>query len=282
MERTIGMKIRNIGLVAAMSVITLAGLSSVSFAAVELAKVGSKTITDAEMKALVGNIPEGQKSQINGDPDIKARMMENLVVEELFVQAAEKEGIAKDKDYQTALERTRRQLLAQRFLQKSVQPKINEANLKAFFEKNKARYSQDEVHAHHVLLKTEDEAKEVYKKAKAGDDFEVLAQKFSKDPSAAQNKGDLGFFTRSRMVPQFAEKAFSMKPGEISEPVKTPFGWHIIKVVEKKAGKPVKFEDVKDQVKSDFQNESINELIASLKKSSKVVVHEDKVKAVKF
>ena len=251
-------------------------------ASVELAKIGGKSLTDTEVKSLLGSIPEAQKNQINSDNETKTRMVDNMVTEELFIMEAEKTGITKDKEFATSLERARRQLLAQRYLQKTIQPKLTDANVKAFFDKNKVRYSQDEVRASHVLVKSEAEAQEVYQKAKAGEDFEVLAKKYSKDPSAAQNMGDLGFFTRSRMVPQFAEAAFSMKPGEISHPVKTPFGYHIIKVVEKKEGKPVKFEEVKEQVRGDFQSDSINELIASLKKSNKVVVHEDNVKAMKF
>lgn len=253
-----------------------------AYAAVELAKIGSKSLTDQEVKTLVGSLPEAQKQQLNSEEEAKSRIVDNLVVEELFVMEAEKTGVAKDKEYQQAIERARRQLLAQRFLQKNVQPKITPANIEKFFEKNKTRYSQDEVRASHVLVKTEAEAKEVYEKAKKGDDFEVLAKKYSKDPSAAQNNGDLGFFTRSRMVPAFADAAFSMKPGEISQPVKTPFGYHVIKVVEKKAGKAVKFDEVKDQVRADYQNESIAELIGSLKKQNNVVVHQDKVKDLKF
>lgn len=248
----------------------------------ELAKIGSRSITADDLKSLVGNVSEGQKQQINGDPEIKNRMIDNLVVEELFVQEAEKTGVSKDKEYLSALDRARRQILAQRYLQKTIQPKITDGNVKSFFDKNKAKYSQDEVHAQHVLLKDEAEAKEVYGKAKAGEDFETLAKKYSKDPSAATNGGDLGFFTRTRMVPQFADKAFSMSKGEISEPVKSPFGWHVIKMIEKRDGKPVKFDDIKDQVRQDYQNESINDLIASLKKSNKVVIHEDKVKSLKF
>jgi peptidyl-prolyl cis-trans isomerase C len=260
----------------------VATVSSPAFASIELAKIGSKSLTDTDMKRLMGPIPEGQKQQINGDPDVKSRMVDNMVTEELFVQEAEKTGVTKDQEFKTALDRARRQLLTQRYLQRKVQPKINDANVKAFFEKNKSRYSQDEVHAYHVLLKTEAEAQEVYKKAKAGEDFEVLAKKYSKDPSAAQNMGDLGFFTRSRMVPQFADAAFKMKPGEISQPVKSPFGYHVIKVVEKRNGKPVKFDEVKEQVKGDLQNESINALIDSLKKANKVTIFEDRVKSLKF
>jgi peptidyl-prolyl cis-trans isomerase C len=266
-------------LAAAMLTIFTAGTAT---AAVELARIGTKAITDADMKELMGTIPEAQKQQLNNDPEIKSRMLNNLVVEELFVQEGEKTGLTKDKDFQLAMERARRQLLAQRYLQKAVQPKITDGNVRKFFDSNKGRYSQDEVKASHVLLKSEAEAKEVYSKAKAGEDFEVLAKKYSKDPTAAQNMGDLGYFTRSRMVPQFADKAFSMKKGEISEPVKTPFGYHIIKVVDKRDGKPVKFDEVKEQVRADFQNESVNELIESLKKNKKVTINEDKVKSLKF
>lgn len=271
------MKIRNVVLAA-----LLVGFSGTAMANVELAKIGSKTITDADLKAVVGPVSDGQKAQINGDPEIKTRMVDNLVVEELFVQEAEKTGVTKDKEFQAGLERARRQLLAQRYLQKSVQPKITDSNVKKYFDSNKAKYAQDEVHAQHILLKEESGAKEVLEKVKKGEDFETLAKKHSTDPSAAQNGGDLGFFTRARMVPQFADKAFSMKKGEISEPVKSPFGWHIIKVLETREGKPVKFDEIKEEVKRDYQNESINDLIASLKKSNKVTVFEDKVKGLKF
>lgn len=257
-------------------------VSTPAFAAVELAKIGSKSLTDADMKKLMGPIPEAQKQQINGDADIKARIVDNMVTEELFVQEAEKSGVTKDAEFQTALDRARRQLLTQTYLRTKVQPKLTDANVRAFFDKNKGRYSQDEVRAYHVLTKTEAEAKEVHTKAKAGEDFEVLAKKYSKDPTVAQNMGDLGFFTRSRMVPQFADVAFKMKPGEISEPVKSPFGFHVIKLVEKRDGKPIKFDEVKEQVRGDLQTESVNELIAGLKKTNKVSVNEANVKALKF
>jgi parvulin-like peptidyl-prolyl isomerase len=172
--------------------------------------------------------------------------------------------------------------LAQRFLQKNVQPKVTDSNVKAFFDKNKARYSNDEVRAMHILVKSEAEAKEVYQKAKSGEDFQVLAKKYSKDPSAAQNMGDLGFFTRSRMVKEFADKAFSLKPGEIGEPVKTPFGFHVIKLMEKRDGKAVNFAEIKDQVRGDFQNEQVNQLIDGLKKARKVSVNEANVKGLKL
>ena len=253
-----------------------------AFAAIEIAKIGNKSLTDQDVKELLGNLPEAQKQQLNSEGEAKARVVDNMVVEELFVLEAEKTGITKDKDFVKALERARRQLLAQRFLQKSIEPKVTEANMQKFFTANKLRYSQDEVRAYHVLVKTEAEANEVYEKASKGEDFEVLAKKYSKDPSAAQNMGDLGYFTRSRMVPAFADAAFKLEKNAISKPVKTPFGWHVIKVVDKRAGKAVNFADVKEQVRADYQNESIGDLISGLKKSNKVTVFDDKVKAMRF
>jgi len=251
-------------------------------AAVELARIGSKSITDQYVKEVMEGLPQGQKQQLNSEEEARKRVVENMIVEELFVLEGEKAGITKDKEFVKAMDRAKRQLLAQRYLQKEVQPKITDANMKKFFDQNKLRYSQDEVKASHILVKTEAEAKEVYGKAKGGEDFEVLAKKYSKDPSAAQNMGDLGYFTRARMVPEFADAAFKMKPGEISQPVKTVFGYHIIKVADVRKGKAVSFKDVKDQVRADYQNNAITELVNSLKKKNKVVVHEDKIKSFKF
>ncbi len=253
-----------------------------ALASVELARIGSKSITDQTVKEMMGGLPQGQREQLNKEDQAKMRVIENMIVEELFVQEGEKSGITKDKEFVKAMDRARRQLLAQRYLQKEIQPKITDSNVKSYFNKNKNRYSQDEVKASHILVKTESEAKEVYAKAKGGEDFEVLAKKYSTDPSAAQNMGDLGYFTRARMVPEFADAAFKLKVGEISQPVKTAFGYHIIKVTDTRKGKAVSFNDVKDQVRADYQNAEVNNLIESLKQKEKVVVHEDKIKTFKF
>lgn len=257
-------------------------LSANVFASVEVAKVGSKVITDQDIKDTLGDLPDSQKKQLNKEPDSKARIVENIVVEEVLVQEAEASGIAKDKEFVSALERARRQLLSQKYIQKTMQPKVNETNMKAFFDKNKLKYSQDEVKASHILVNSERDANELLEKIKKGEDFDTLAKKHSKDPSAAQNNGDLGFFTRSRMVPEFAEAAFSMKKGEVKGPVKTQFGFHIIKVVDTRAGKPVKFEDVKDQVRSDYGSDTYKNLIDGLKKSKNVSINEKNAKSINF
>jgi peptidyl-prolyl cis-trans isomerase C len=257
-------------------------VSPLALANVELAKIGAKSITEADLRKALEGMPEGPRQQFNTDENVRGRVLNSIVVEELLVQEAEKGGVTRDKEFQAALERSRRQLLMQRYMQRTVQPQMTDANVKAFFDKNRTRYSQDEVKAHHVLVQTEAEAREVLQKARAGEDIEVLAKKFSKDPSVSQNMGDLGFFTRDRMLPAFSEAAFKLKKGEISNPVQTVFGWHVIKLSDRKDGKPVKFEDVKERVRSDLQSDSIDKLISGLKQSNKVSVFEDRLKGVKL
>ena len=121
---------------------------------------------------------------------------------------------------------------------------------KQYFEKNKGSY--EEVNADHILVKTEAEAKAIRERIVKGEDFNKLAAELSIDPSAKENKGNLGFFARGAMVPEFETAAFSMKPGEISQPVKTNYGFHIIKVLEKKSAV---YDDVKDSIIEQLSNE---------------------------
>ena len=107
---------------------------------------------------------------------------------------------------------------------------------KPYDEAAKAQKPETEIHARHILVPTEAEAQAALKRVKAGEDFAKVAKEVSKDPGS--EGGDLGWFTKDRMVPEFADAAFKLEPGQISEPVKSPFGWHIIQVEEKRARKP--------------------------------------------
>lgn len=128
-----------------------------------------------------------------------------------------------------------------------------EADAKKYFETNKASY--EEVNADHILVKTEAEAKAIRERVVKGEDFNKLAAELSIDPSAKENKGNLGFFARGAMVAEFETAAFNMKPGEISQPIKTEYGYHIIKVLEKKSAV---YEDVKDSIVEQLTNEKKN------------------------
>jgi peptidyl-prolyl cis-trans isomerase C len=167
-------------------------------------------------------------------------------------------------------------------------PGPSDAEAKDFYAKNPDRFKQDEsIRASHILIRVDEKAdgaakakakatiETVLKKAKAGEDFGKLAQQYSQDGSAAQG-GDLGYFPRGQMVPAFSDAAFALKPGEVSGVVTTPFGYHVIKLVDRKPGRVVPFEEAAPQIKQFLEGQKKQEhadaFIAGLKKKSKIEV----------
>ena len=141
---------------------------------------------------------------------------------------------------------------------------------KVYDEAVKSMGNEQEVRARHILVPSEDEAKAILAEVKKGTDFAELAKQKSKDPGAAAEGGDLGYFGKAQMVPEFAEVAFKLNKGEVSDPVKTQFGWHIIKV-EDKRNKPVpSFENVKDQIETFVARRAQADYIAKLRLAAKV------------
>ncbi|PAB57639.1 peptidylprolyl isomerase [Anaeromicrobium sediminis] len=197
-----------------------------------------------------------------------------------------KESIGKDQDFNEFLKENdmdeefvkeqviRSGLYAKKFQEKVIaDTSLDDEKLKKYYDENSATYNIEQVRARHILVSEEDKAKEILEKLKAGEDFAALATEFSKDPGSATKGGDLGFFPKGVMVPEFEQTAFSLKPGEISDLVKTQFGYHIIKVEEKK-NEVIKFEDVKEEIKSKLTDESIVNKLESLKKEYKVEKYE--------
>ena len=154
---------------------------------------------------------------------------------------------------------------------KQLAPKVTEAVVQDYYNKHKLKYSTDQVHALHILLSSEKDAQQVLEEAKKpGADFQKLAEERSRDPSAKNNRGDLGFFGREQFDPTFTEAAFATKAGEVTGPVKTTFGYHIIKVVERKIGKAPEFAEVESKVRSDVQRELLQSYVSDLRKKAKI------------
>src|ERR1017187_8290722 len=145
----------------------------------------------------------------------------------------------------------------------------DEAMKKVYEDASKQITGEQEVHARHILVETEDEAKAVEEELKKGADFAELAKKKSKDPGASDG-GDLGFFTKDQMVPEFSTVAFALEPGKISDPVKSQFGWHVIKVEEKRSRKAPDFEQVKAQIETYVTRKAQADYVAKLRETAKV------------
>jgi peptidyl-prolyl cis-trans isomerase C len=200
----------------------------------------------------------------------KENVLAFLIDMRIVAKAAEDKKIEDRPDFKARLAFTRNRLLMDNLL--AVEGKAattDEAMKKVYDEAAKQIEGEQEVHARHILVETEDEAKAVEAELKKGADFAELAKKKSKDPGAADG-GDLGFFTKDQMVPEFSTVAFALEPGKISDPVKSQFGWHVIKVEEKRNRKAPDFDQVKAQIETYVTRKAQAEYVAKLRESAKV------------
>jgi peptidyl-prolyl cis-trans isomerase C len=200
----------------------------------------------------------------------KENVLAFLIDMKIVAKAAEAKKIEDREDFKSRLAFTRNRLLMDNLLAaEGKAATTDEAMKKVYDEAAKQIEGEQEVHARHILLETEDEAKAVQAELKKGADFAELAKKKSKDPGAADG-GDLGFFTKDQMVPEFSAVAFALEPGKISDPVKSQFGWHIIKVEEKRNRKAPDFEQVKPQIETYVMRKAQAEYVAKLREAAKV------------
>ena len=200
----------------------------------------------------------------------KENVLAFLVDMKIVAKAAEAKKIEDRDDFKARLAFTRSRLLMDNLL--AVEGKAattDDAMKKVYEDASKQITGEQEVHARHILVETEDEAKAIAGELKKGADFAELAKKKSKDPGASDG-GDLGFFTKDQMVPEFSAVAFALEPGKISDPVKSQFGWHIIKVEEKRARKAPEFEQVKAQIETYVTRKAQADYVAKLRETAKV------------
>ncbi len=234
-----------------------------------LATVNGKPITSEDLKLaaedLGGNVPR----QLQG----KARdayLLDYLIDGELVAQKAAAEKLDQAADFPAKVAYYREKILMESLLSKIAKKATTEDAMKKVYDQAaKAQKPEEEIHARHILVATKAEAEAALKRIKAGEDFAKVAKEVSKDPGA--EGGDLGWFTKERMVPAFAEAAFKLKPGEVSEPVQTQFGWHIIKVEGERQTSFPPYDKVKEQLARFVVQKAQAELISQLRKDAKVV-----------
>ncbi|MDD2336064.1 MAG: peptidylprolyl isomerase [Geobacteraceae bacterium] len=248
-----------------------------------LAEVNGIAITTQDFKNEVDRLPAYLKPMVQS-PEGKKELLDSMVVREIILEQAKKDGVDKSKDVADRLEDLRKRLIVETYLKKKVEQEaqISDADLKKFYDENKDKFKTGEqVRASHILVKTEKEAQDILAQLKSGANFEDLAKKYSTDATAAKG-GDLGWFSKGAMVPEFDKVVFGLKEGQLSGIVKTQFGYHIIKVTGVRPAGIRAFDEVKEQIKSTLlpskQQEIFQKMKEDLKKNAKVSIKEDVLK----
>jgi peptidyl-prolyl cis-trans isomerase C len=234
-----------------------------------VARVDGTELHLSDVEAAQQNLPpQAQKLPLE---QIYPMLLDRLVDGMLITEAGRKERLEQDPELQVRLKRYEDRLIQEAYLNQAIKAAETEDQLKAryqTFAKDKA--GREEVHAQHILVKTEDEAKSVIAELDKGADFGELAKKYSTDPSASSG-GDLGYFGHDDMVKAFTDAAFALSPGRYSKtPVKTEFGWHVIKVEDRRAGKPPSFEEAREQLSRDLAHEIIDAKLQNLRGAAKI------------
>lgn len=246
-----------------------------------VAKVGNTIITEADVEKELKSLPTQIQKVFEGKEGME-KFVDELVKKEVLYQEAQKRGLENDGEYKRKLEEFKKLTLISLLLEKEIEDKvkIGDKEARAYYDSHKEEFmTNNQIRASHILVKTEEEAKGILGELKKGADFAKLAKSKSIDTGSANNGGDLGYFSRGQMVPEFERVAFELKVGEISSPVKTQYGYHIIKVTEKKAGKTIEFDKIKELViqrlTAEKQKEVFDSYIEGLKKKYNIEIKKE-------
>ena len=212
-------------------------------------------------------------------PKLRYPFVVNYLIERhLLAQYAVKEGIAETEEYKRRLALYQAKALRDAYFFQKIRPMVTEEDIRKVYDEEAAKLQQTErVRARMILVATEKEAQDIEKMLADGQKFEDLAKKYSLDGSKDYG-GDLGYFTAAEMVPEFSKAVFALKVGETSQPVKTDFGWHIIRLEDKKVGAAQPYDQVKQAIRNVLLRQKVGEVMAKIREASKVEILDDDLK----
>ncbi|MBN9038733.1 MAG: peptidylprolyl isomerase [Rhizobiales bacterium] len=239
-----------------------------------VATVNGQNITEAEV-ALAEEELDPQLGELPPDQR-RANALSALIDIRLMAAEEEKTGIADTDDFKRRMDFLRLRALHSEFVGNKVAKAVTEADVRARYDKEIAAAPPvNEVRASHILVKTEDEAKAIIAELEKGGDFEAIAKEKSQDPGSGASGGDLGFFGPGRMVPEFEQAAMALEVGQYTkEPVKSQFGWHVIKVTDKRPQQPPAYEQVRGEIRSIMLREKYFAEVAALRKGADVKIED--------
>jgi len=234
-----------------------------------IAVVNGAEIHQSELTASRASAPA--KVQGMDEAAINKALLDQLVTAKAIMQEAEKLGTSKDPAFKKFLAQRTEQALLEFYVQGVVAKKVTDKAVRDLYDSTvTGAKAPEEYKARHILVETEDQAKDIIKQIKGGKDFAALAKEKSKDPGSGQNGGDLGWFTAEMMVPEFSNAAVALKNGDISAPVKSQFGWHVIQTQERRKQPAPKFDDVKENLGQQLRQQTTQELVANVRKAAKI------------
>ncbi|QRG09863.1 peptidylprolyl isomerase [Xanthobacter dioxanivorans] len=233
-----------------------------------VATVNGTPIRASEVAIAVEDIGAGLPPQLQG-PQRDEYILSFLTDMTLIAKAAEAQKLDQTPAFQQRLSYLRTKALMETMMNQEAKKAVtDEMKRKTYDEFVKSAPAEQEVHARHILVEDEAKAKEIAKKARAGEDFAKLAKENSKD--SAEDGGDLGYFTKEQMVPEFADAAFKLEKGQVSDPVKSQFGWHVIKLEDKRQKPVPTYEQVQDQVEQYLVRKAQADMVTKLRADAKI------------
>jgi peptidyl-prolyl cis-trans isomerase C len=242
-----------------------------------VATINGKPITDAdllvadgEIGADMGSLPPDQK---------RMSLVEFLIDNQLFAEAGEASKLGEGKEFEDRLAYLKRRALRELYFEKIIKGSVSDADARKIYDDQvKMLKPEEEVSARHILVESEDKIKEIKEKVKGGGDFVALAKEFSKDPGSKDNGGDLGYFGKGQMVPEFEQVVFTLKKGDVSDPVKTQFGWHLIKIEDRRTKQPPAFDIVKDRILQSLLLQKAQQSATELRSKAKIEFVDEGIK----
>lgn len=256
-----------------------------------LVTAGTEALTQAEFNLMLTGVPPQLKAMLDSQPELLQSMLKRWANFSIMVQEAKTQGIDKEASIQAKIKDMTSRILVEEFITRNTgKAEVSPKAIQTYYDDHKSEFSHGEmIKAQHILIKVADSnnneqvatAKEkilaIKTRLEKGESFDVLAQKLSDDLGSKENGGDLGFFEQGSMVPEFEEVAFNSKKGVVSEPVKTQYGWHLIKVIDTKGPGQTPLAEVSEAIKAKVQAESqqaeMEGILASLQKKFPVTIH---------
>ncbi|MDP3789613.1 MAG: peptidylprolyl isomerase [Candidatus Omnitrophota bacterium] len=242
-----------------------------------LAKVNGEVITVRDFNGRIDKLPKQYQDIVKSQ---KKNYLDDLIMEKLLYKKALTENVDKDKDTQDIIAEATKKIIIARLVEKEVEKKVrvSDEEVKKYYDEHSEEFMMPERwRASHILVDTADEANAIKQNLAQGASFEEIAKEKSKDPTATSG-GDIGYFSKGQLVPEFEEECFRLKTGEVGNVVKTQFGYHIIKLTDKKNPEVQPFDSVKDMVKRELERSKkkdlLDKMMSDAKGSAKIVINE--------